>query len=155
MKSVAQTMSRVFVYGTLKKGEPNHYWLTKPENGVSKFISEGTTVTKFPLVIGTRFNIPFILDKKGSGNEVEGEVYEVDEKMMSNLDILEDYPEYYDREKQDIKLSNNEVTSCWLYLIRKFPDELLAKPHLVTYKNTPAQKYCESYLDSNPNDLCD
>lgn len=106
MQAAVQTMMLVFVYGTLKRGQPNNHWLTKPENGVSKFISEGTTTTKFPLVIGTRYNIPFLLDKKGSGHEVE--VYEVDEKMMSNLDILEDYPDYYDREKQDIRLSNNE-----------------------------------------------
>uniref|UniRef100_T1GP59 Gamma-glutamylcyclotransferase family protein n=1 Tax=Megaselia scalaris TaxID=36166 RepID=T1GP59_MEGSC len=143
MKSAVQRMHQVFVYGTLKKGQPNHYWLTKPENGVSKFLAEGKTETKFPLVIGTRYNIPFLLDKKGSGHEIEGEIYEVDDKMMGNLDILEDYPEYYDREKQNIKLSNNEITSCWLYLIRKFPEELLQKPHLTSYKDCPEQKYCE------------
>lgn len=116
MKSAAQIMNRVFVYGTLKRGQPNHHWLTKPENGVSKFISEGCTTTQFPLVVGTRYNIPFLLDKKGCGNLVEGEVYEVDEKMMSNLDILEDCPNYYDREKQDIKLLNNE----WALILEKY-----------------------------------
>lgn len=43
---------KVFVYGTLKRGEPNYHWLTSLENGVAKFIGEGTTVKKFPLVVG-------------------------------------------------------------------------------------------------------
>lgn len=34
---------------------------------------------------------------------VEGEVYEVDEKMMSNLDILEDHPKLYERKVNVIK----------------------------------------------------
>lgn len=106
----------VFVYGTLKKEQPNHHWLTNLENGVSKFISEGTTVIKFPLIIATSRNIPFLLDKKGYGNKIEGEVYQVDEKMRSNLDILEKYPDIYDREKQDITLPNNEfVFLTFLY----------------------------------------
>lgn len=46
---------KVFVYGTLKRGEPNYHWLTNLENGVAKFIGEGTTVKKFPLVIGMRY----------------------------------------------------------------------------------------------------
>jgi gamma-glutamylcyclotransferase (GGCT)/AIG2-like uncharacterized protein YtfP len=43
---------RVFVYGTLKRGEPNHQLLTKKENGFAEFQSEGRTAEKFPLVIG-------------------------------------------------------------------------------------------------------
>lgn len=44
---------KVFVYGTLKVGEPNYHWLSNLENGVANFIGAGTTVKKFPLVIGT------------------------------------------------------------------------------------------------------
>lgn len=43
---------KVFVYGTLKRGEPNNHILTNIENGFSKFLSEGQTSRKFPLVIG-------------------------------------------------------------------------------------------------------
>jgi gamma-glutamylaminecyclotransferase len=50
---------RVFVYGTLKRGEPNHQLLTMKENGFSEFQSEGRTAEKFPLVIGEEINADF------------------------------------------------------------------------------------------------
>ncbi|CAD7014963.1 putative gamma-glutamylcyclotransferase CG2811 isoform X1 [Ceratitis capitata] len=134
---------KVFVYGTLKRGEPNHYWLTNSENGFSRFLCEARTVQKFPLVIGTRYNIPFLLNKPGLGHNICGEVYEVDSKMFSNLDVLEDYPNYYDREIQQVKSKDNESIDCWLYLIKEFPENLLSKCHLESYHNTEAQPYCE------------
>ena len=44
----------VFVYGTLKKGQPNHHWLSDSENGFQRFISAAKTEVKFPLVIASR-----------------------------------------------------------------------------------------------------
>ncbi|XP_070068903.1 putative gamma-glutamylcyclotransferase CG2811 [Drosophila takahashii] len=143
----------VFVYGTLKRGEPNHYWLTKKENGEAKFLGRGTTAVKFPLVVGTRYNIPFLLARPGEGNHIEGEVYEVDQAMFAKLDELEEYPDYYDREEQAILTEQNETIQCWLYLIRNFPDKMLAKKMLTSYHNTTEQPYCETYLESCPEDL--
>ena len=60
-------MFRVFVYGTLKRNEPNNHWF-KEENGIAKFICTGKTTNKFPLVIGSRYNIPFLLDQPGTGH---------------------------------------------------------------------------------------
>ncbi|KAK2727073.1 hypothetical protein QYM36_007804 [Artemia franciscana] len=51
----------VFVYGTLKRGEPNHCWLTDDKNGCAKFLMFGKTASKYPLVIGSEYNIPFLL----------------------------------------------------------------------------------------------
>ncbi|XP_067631173.1 putative gamma-glutamylcyclotransferase CG2811 isoform X3 [Eurosta solidaginis] len=144
---------KVFVYGTLKRGEPNHHCLTRNENGHSRFVCEAQTIKKFPLVIGTRYNIPFLLNKPGSGHNIWGEVYEVDDKMFANLDVLEDYPDYYDREIQQVKNKDNELFDCWLYLIKEFPEQLLSKRHLESYHNTQELPYCESYLDSSKNDL--
>ena len=44
-----------------------------------------------------RYNIPYLIDKVGAGNNIQGEVYEVDQKMLLNLDVLEDHPNYYQR----------------------------------------------------------
>ena len=63
---------RVFVYGTLKTNLPNYHFLTNSESGKSKMIGMGTTVGKYPLVIGSPACIPFVLDKPGHG-EVRGE----------------------------------------------------------------------------------
>ena len=30
---------------------------------------------RYPLVIASRYNIPFLLDKPGTGNQIRGEIY--------------------------------------------------------------------------------
>ncbi|KAH8252495.1 hypothetical protein KR032_000255, partial [Drosophila birchii] len=142
--------ARVFVYGTLKRGEPNHHWLTKKENGQSRFLGKGTTVVRFPLVVGTRYNIPFLLARPGQGNHIQGEIYEVDQAMFGKLDELEEYPNYYDREEQAIRTEHGETVNCWLYLIRNFPEKLLAKEQLESYHNTPQQPYSEKSARTVP-----
>lgn len=104
--SLVRNMLKVFVYGTLKNGEPNHSWLTKLENGTAKFLEIGSTVTEYPLVVATRYNIPFLLDKPNVGHRINGEIYSIDEQMLKNLDILEDYPKLYDRKLIDISDKN-------------------------------------------------
>ena len=66
---------RVFVYGTLKKGEPNHYWLTDEKNGKAVYVGSGKTSTKYPLVIASRYNIPFLLDQPGPVSYTHLDVY--------------------------------------------------------------------------------
>ena len=60
-------MHRVFVYGTLKKGQPNFYLIEDASIGLSKYVGEGVTAYKWPLVINTPYKIPFILDNIGFG----------------------------------------------------------------------------------------
>ena len=52
----------IFVYGTLKRNEPNHHYLQD-----SEFIMEATSCEQFPLVIASQYNIPFAVDKPGLG----------------------------------------------------------------------------------------
>jgi len=61
-------MEPVFVYGTLKQNQPNNYHLNGTKNGCAVFRSIAATVNKYPLVISTRFNIPFLLQIEGTGN---------------------------------------------------------------------------------------
>lgn len=100
------SLLKVFVYGTLKQGQPNHNLLTDASNGVATFISTGTTTQKFPLLIHTRYNVPFLLKKPGTGHFIHGEIYEIDEHMLTRLDALERYPDMYHREIQDIQTDN-------------------------------------------------
>lgn len=58
-------MYKVFVYGTLKKGEPNYGWFNRHEGGQYKLICEAKTVEKYPLIIATQYNIPFLLYSPG------------------------------------------------------------------------------------------
>lgn len=61
-------MEPIFVYGTLKQGQPNYYHLESTENGHALFRSAATTINKYPLVISTKYNIPFLLHKEGVGH---------------------------------------------------------------------------------------
>ena len=67
MSFMMATLHRMFVYGTLKKGQPNHFRLLDPTNGVAKWLGAARLVKKYPLVVATRYNIPFLLDKEGEG----------------------------------------------------------------------------------------
>lgn len=100
--SVITNFAKVFVYGTLKNGQPNHYWLTEKKHGAAHFIETGTTQTKFPLIVASQYNVPFLLSAPGTGHYIKGEIYSVDEEMMKHLDELEDYPQLYDRTKINI-----------------------------------------------------
>ena len=61
-------LTRVFVYGTLKQGFPNHKLLSKlSKSQIVKFISNAETVEKYPLVTATQAGIPFLLDYAGRG----------------------------------------------------------------------------------------
>lgn len=66
--SVIARMHRTFVYGTLKREGLNNYLLLDSNNGKAEFVCEATTVEKFPLVIATEANIPFLLYVPGDGN---------------------------------------------------------------------------------------
>ena len=50
---------KLFVYGTLKRGEYNHYRMTNEENGSAVFIGEAKLSEKFPLVV--EYGTPFLL----------------------------------------------------------------------------------------------
>ncbi|XP_076268938.1 putative gamma-glutamylcyclotransferase CG2811 isoform X1 [Rhynchophorus ferrugineus] len=145
------TFYKVFVYGTLKKGEPNHGWFSKSTGGHHKFLYNGRTKEKFPLIIGTRYNIPFLLHSPGQSHNVKGEVYEVDDKVLADLDVLEDHPNFYVRglyEVEDVDQPDQKSESVWIYTIRTFKKELLSQTLFESYSNFDSHglKYHERYL---------
>ena len=61
-------MTRVFVYGTLKRGLPNHHLLNEPsKNGVARFVGGARLEKKYPLVVHGRYNVPCLLPEEGKG----------------------------------------------------------------------------------------
>lgn len=60
--------TKVFVYGTLKKGFPNHFFLNAKEHGTATYICNAVTKDKYPLVIDAdQGNLPFLLYLSGNG----------------------------------------------------------------------------------------
>ncbi|GJD07942.1 Putative gamma-glutamylcyclotransferase [Galdieria sulphuraria] len=73
----------VFVYGTLKRGFPNHEFM----KGI--FHSQAMTLCSFPLIIGTPMAVPFLLPFPDQGKRVKGELYTVNAKQLEYLDEFE------------------------------------------------------------------
>lgn len=102
------TLIKVFVYGTLKRSQPNHFILTDTANGIANYLVNGKTKVKFPLVIATRYNVPFLLNRPDIGQNIVGEIYEVNNDMFEFLDKFEDHPNLYHREQQHIIATDNK-----------------------------------------------
>ncbi|CAI9724072.1 Hypothetical predicted protein [Octopus vulgaris] len=127
-------LERVFVYGTLKRGQPNHFVLENVTHGLAKFIGDATTALRYPLVVASQYNIPFLLPFEGKGNFISGEVYEVDEKMLKQLDEFELHPDVYKREKISV-ISNNNSFMSWCYILQRPQPKLLDLKLLDNYNN--------------------
>uniref|UniRef100_A0A8C2EHH9 Gamma-glutamylaminecyclotransferase n=1 Tax=Cyprinus carpio TaxID=7962 RepID=A0A8C2EHH9_CYPCA len=101
-------MTRVFVYGTLKKGQPNYFRMENASNGEAEFLARARTVEPYPLVITTKYNIPFLLNEPGTGQRVYGELYRVDQQMLDFLDKFEGCPERYQRTKIQLEVQDGD-----------------------------------------------
>jgi len=94
---------RVFVYGTLLAGEPNHRLLRR-----SRLVCEATTADGFAL-----HNLgPFPGMVRATTGHVRGEVYEVDDATLAALDRLEGHPKFYRR--TEVELDSGETVSTYL-----------------------------------------
>ncbi|XP_018393960.1 PREDICTED: putative gamma-glutamylcyclotransferase CG2811 isoform X2 [Cyphomyrmex costatus] len=153
-------LHRIFVYGTLKRGEPNHGLIKDTANGYAKFLGLGRTTVQYPLVIATKYNIPMLLKKPNTGNYVFGEIYDVDSNMMERLDELEEHPKFYVRTEETVLLTSeaslkpgktfeevSESTKAWVYFLPKFRSSLLDGAMYASYSNNGSHglKYCENY----------
>ena len=75
----------LFVYGTLKKGFPNHDLYLRSARELGTYL----TIEKYPLVLcGARY-VPCMIFSPGDGHHVEGELYEVDDECLNRIDALE------------------------------------------------------------------
>jgi gamma-glutamylcyclotransferase (GGCT)/AIG2-like uncharacterized protein YtfP len=95
---------RVFVYGTLLRGEVNHHLLEG-----ARCCGPHRTEPRFTLFALGAY--PGVVD--GGNTAVVGEVYVVNEIQLLRLDRLEDYPRLYDR-----RLIATPYGRAWLYLYR-------------------------------------
>lgn len=100
-------MYLVFVYGTLKKGQPN-FKMLDAANGRAEFLAHAQTVERYPLVIATKDNIPFLLNVPGTGQRVHGEIYSVDQQMLHFLDRFEGCPEMYQRTAVQLEVQDGD-----------------------------------------------
>ncbi|XP_071405022.1 gamma-glutamylaminecyclotransferase [Pithys albifrons albifrons] len=143
-------MARVFVYGTLKKGQPNYKYMINTAKGLAKFQGRGRTVEKYPLVIAGKYNIPYMLNIPGTGHHVAGEIYSVDDQMLQFLDEFEGCPDMYQRTLMRIEVVEWEgkggageaqaaaegVLECFVYSTATYPPEWVGLPYYDSYDSS-------------------
>lgn len=140
-------MACVFVYGTLKRGQPNHKVLRDRMNGCAAFRGRGRTLEPYPLVIAGEHNIPHLLNLPGQGQRVAGEIYAVDERMLSFLDEFEGCPDMYQRTPVRVAVLEWEgargapedtpaadgTLQCFVYSTATYSPEWVHLPHHADY----------------------
>nr|WP_086937620.1 gamma-glutamylcyclotransferase family protein [Thaumasiovibrio occultus] len=101
-------MLQVFVYGSLRQGQVNHYWMEGAE-----FI--GTCQLDPDWVLYDLGPYPAIRAGKAAAPLV-GEVYRITPEILAKLDELEEYPDLYGREEVATPLG-----SAWVYFYQTEP----------------------------------
>lgn len=107
-------MDYIFVYGTLKRNQINHHFLND-----AKYINDGVLNGYKMWNLGS---YPAI--KEGVGF-VLGEVYEVDEDTLFEIDKLEDEGVLYKKVLESIIMNDGKTIECFVYVylldIDKYP----------------------------------
>ena len=104
-------MAKVFVYGTLLSGEGNNRRYL--QNDESKLLGEDVITGYKMYSLGAFPAICAGLDHQ----TITGEVWEITDKILWDLDRLEGFPDFYDRTAVDTKFG-----IAWVYLHDNQPD---------------------------------
>ena len=113
----------VFVYGSLKQGYHNHDVIAfdfdnHARNKGYDYLGKTKTVDKFTMYdMGSFPAISF----DENGKHVTGELYAVDDATLDLIDVLEGYPDHYDR--KEVELEGIEV-KAWIYFYKEPEDDL-------------------------------
>lgn len=97
-------LTRVFVYGTLKKGMGNHSVMIEAKG---RFL--GTTKVRGYACINTPW-FPYAFKKDEA--IIEGEVFAIPKENIYILDTLEGYPGFYNRE-----ITKTDLGHVWIYFL--------------------------------------
>jgi len=100
---------KVFVYGSLKQGFYNHSLLE--QEGV-KLLGMGTVSD---LVLVDLGYYPGAIPRKGS--MIHGELYDINESVLANLDVLEGHPNYYRRELRLVQREGEPGVMAYVYVL--------------------------------------
>ncbi len=108
LNTVNDPRQRVFVYGTLKRGGSNHYWLAQ-----AIYMGEGVTSERYALYQGAD-PWPLMVENEAC-YPVQGELYAVTQNELALLDELEECPQLYVRKQIAVLTAADEVIRAWAY----------------------------------------
>ncbi|SFM24718.1 gamma-glutamylcyclotransferase family protein [Methanolobus profundi] len=101
----------IFVYGTLKRSDPNHFLLKG-----SEFICSTRTKISYTMLDLGRF--PGVIKDevpKATSSPIYGEVYDIDQQTLEKLDAYEG--SWYFREEVELETGLKAL----MYFLRKIP----------------------------------
>ena len=114
----------IFVFGTLKQGFCNFH-----VNRGTRVAGDFVTVQSYPLyVLGPR-HLPWLAPQPGQGHPMVGQLFEVDEATLADMDRLERITEplWYRRERIDVRpLDGGDTLQAWVYF--GSPERLALEP---------------------------
>lgn len=111
--------TRLFVYGTLKRGFPNHAEYL----GVEPVRAPVLTVKRYPLLITGPSYVPCLMNAPGRGRRVVGELYEVDGETLARLDELEEVGRPWGYYRATIEVAGSEAGAVPIEAATYFKDD--------------------------------
>ena len=104
----------VAVYGSLLSGLGNHGFLS---GGSSILVGEGRAngLDLYPYA-GTSFPAACLAEDDRS---IKVEVYNVDDRTMASLDMLEGFPAFYNRRLTTVRLEDGSKVQAWVYFLKE------------------------------------
>lgn len=107
-------MSKVFIYGTLKTDQRRNFYLTRKH---ARLLGNAATAPKYRLMRPLLADYPCLLEDAKRGVAVEGELWEVSDECLTDLDAVEGVPHLFVR--KPVTLDNGEQVEA--YFIRERP----------------------------------
>jgi gamma-glutamylaminecyclotransferase len=116
----------LFVYGTLRRGGPNHALLAG-----ARFVGGATTAERYALFVE---DFPYLAPAPAV-HHVRGEVYAVDAATLAEVDRLEGHPTWYERRATRVVLDAAARA---------------AREGAAAFADAPAALACETYFNDRP-----
>lgn len=105
-------MINLFVYGSLKRGYPNHMILKSCAKNIQNGIISGT-------LYDIKLGFPAVQLK---GNyKIKGQLAQIPSEYLSYFDYFEGVPRFYQREKVQVVLQNGKTTTAFIYTMKILP----------------------------------
>ena len=104
----------LFVYGTLKAHFSNSYKM----EGAVLIHDKVSTTEAYPLLIHGQRNVPYLLNLKGQGHKIVGNLYQVSDSHLKELDTFEGVHNFhYDRIRVVVHTPDDKDRyECWMYV---------------------------------------
>jgi gamma-glutamylcyclotransferase (GGCT)/AIG2-like uncharacterized protein YtfP len=103
--------SRLFVYGTLRSGERNDI----RSFGEVRFAGNGQ-------VAGSIYDLgAYPVYLPSPAGVVEGEVFVIADRLLSDLDLFEGHPDLFRRTRMEVEMSGGTRVEAWVYVYQGDP----------------------------------